>query len=223
MRQTQRLCPGGQMWQHNASAWLGCLWHECALPIFWELYKTVQTGFSFICLEFEVIKIRIVIIVHAPWTWTGVFLRIISLSRFCFATNLSYICGKTCVMADQSTYNSIKRRVEEAGRGALFFPDTFADAGTSDAVPCPASPAAPLRRNCPWKPQPPVFDLQSSWYGCRSVQHCKYTIFGNNSKICRKFISNSIRTNPSTTVHARRNCPRPVDVERGISADYFIF
>ncbi len=37
-------------------------------------------------------------------------------------------------MADQSTYNTIKRRVEEAGRGALFFPDTFADAGTSDAV-----------------------------------------------------------------------------------------
>lgn len=37
-------------------------------------------------------------------------------------------------MADQSTYNSIKRRVEEAGRGALFFPDTFADAGSSDAV-----------------------------------------------------------------------------------------
>ena len=73
-------------------------------------------------------------IVHAPWTWTRVFLRINSLSRFCFATNLAYICGKTCVMADQSTYNSIKRRVEEAGRGALFFPDTFADAGTSDAV-----------------------------------------------------------------------------------------
>ena len=37
-------------------------------------------------------------------------------------------------MADQSTYNTIKRHVEEAGRGALFFPDTFADAGTSDAV-----------------------------------------------------------------------------------------
>ena len=37
-------------------------------------------------------------------------------------------------MADQSTYNFIRRRVEEAGRGALFFPDTFADAGTSDAV-----------------------------------------------------------------------------------------
>ena len=53
---------------------------------------------------------------------------------FCFATNLSYICGKTCVMADQSTYNSIKKRIEESGRGSLFFPDTFADAGTSDAV-----------------------------------------------------------------------------------------
>ena len=37
-------------------------------------------------------------------------------------------------MADQSTYNSIKKRIEESGRGSLFFPDTFADAGTSDAV-----------------------------------------------------------------------------------------
>lgn len=37
-------------------------------------------------------------------------------------------------MADQSTYNSIKKRIEEAGHGTLFFPDTFADAGTSDAV-----------------------------------------------------------------------------------------
>ena len=37
-------------------------------------------------------------------------------------------------MADQSTYNSIKNRIEESGRGSLFFPDTFADTGTSDAV-----------------------------------------------------------------------------------------
>ena len=29
---------------------------------------------------------------------------------FCFATNLSFICGKTYVMADHSAYNSIKRR-----------------------------------------------------------------------------------------------------------------
>ncbi len=37
-------------------------------------------------------------------------------------------------MADQSTYNTIKNRVEQSERGTLFFPDTFADAGTSDAV-----------------------------------------------------------------------------------------
>lgn len=37
-------------------------------------------------------------------------------------------------MADQSTYNTIKKRIEQSERGTLFFPDTFADAGTSDAV-----------------------------------------------------------------------------------------
>ena len=37
-------------------------------------------------------------------------------------------------MADQSTYNSIKKRIEESGCGTLFFPDTFADIGSSDAV-----------------------------------------------------------------------------------------
>lgn len=37
-------------------------------------------------------------------------------------------------MADQSTYNNIKKRIEQSERGTLFFPDTFADAGTSDAV-----------------------------------------------------------------------------------------
>lgn len=37
-------------------------------------------------------------------------------------------------MADQSTYNTIKKRIEKSERGTLFFPDTFADAGTSDAV-----------------------------------------------------------------------------------------
>ena len=37
-------------------------------------------------------------------------------------------------MADQSTYNTIKKRIEESERGSLFFPDTFADAGSSDAV-----------------------------------------------------------------------------------------
>ena len=37
-------------------------------------------------------------------------------------------------MADQSTYNSIKNRIEESGRGSLFFPYTFAVTGTSDAV-----------------------------------------------------------------------------------------
>lgn len=37
-------------------------------------------------------------------------------------------------MADQSTYNSIKKHIEESGRGTLFSPDTFADIGSSDAV-----------------------------------------------------------------------------------------
>ena len=37
-------------------------------------------------------------------------------------------------MADQSTYNSIKNRIEKSRRGSLFFPDTFADTGSSDAV-----------------------------------------------------------------------------------------
>jgi len=37
-------------------------------------------------------------------------------------------------MADQSTYNSIKNRIEKSRRGSLFFPDTFVDTGTSDAV-----------------------------------------------------------------------------------------
>lgn len=37
-------------------------------------------------------------------------------------------------MADQSTYNTIKRRIEKSKRGTLFFPDTFADYGTSDAI-----------------------------------------------------------------------------------------
>ena len=37
-------------------------------------------------------------------------------------------------MADQSTYNSIKKRIEESERGTVFFPDSFADTGTSDAV-----------------------------------------------------------------------------------------
>ena len=37
-------------------------------------------------------------------------------------------------MADQSTYNTIKRRIEKSKRGTLFFPDTFANYGTSDAI-----------------------------------------------------------------------------------------
>lgn len=37
-----------------------------------------------------------------------------------------YSCGKTCAVADQSTYNTIKKRIEETERGTLFFPDTFA-------------------------------------------------------------------------------------------------
>ncbi len=37
-------------------------------------------------------------------------------------------------MADQSTYNSIKKCIEESERGTLFFPDSFTDAGSSDAV-----------------------------------------------------------------------------------------
>ncbi|MBO4435044.1 MAG: hypothetical protein J5769_06310 [Bacteroidales bacterium] len=37
-------------------------------------------------------------------------------------------------MADQSTYNIIKKRIEQSERGTVFFPDSFADTGTSDAV-----------------------------------------------------------------------------------------
>jgi len=37
-------------------------------------------------------------------------------------------------MADQSTYNIIKKCVEQSERGTIFFPDSFADIGTSDAV-----------------------------------------------------------------------------------------
>ena len=37
-------------------------------------------------------------------------------------------------MAEQSTYNTIRTRVVDSGRGTLFFPDSFADSGTSDAV-----------------------------------------------------------------------------------------
>lgn len=37
-------------------------------------------------------------------------------------------------MASQSTYNDIKNQVEHSDRGTLFFPDTFATTGTSDAV-----------------------------------------------------------------------------------------
>ena len=37
-------------------------------------------------------------------------------------------------MAEQSTYNTIRKRVGASERGTLFFPDSFADAGTSDAV-----------------------------------------------------------------------------------------
>lgn len=37
-------------------------------------------------------------------------------------------------MASQSTYNSIKERVELSERGTLFFPDSFSALGSSDAV-----------------------------------------------------------------------------------------
>lgn len=37
-------------------------------------------------------------------------------------------------MASQSTYNDIKNQVESSDRGILFFPDTFASMGSSDAV-----------------------------------------------------------------------------------------
>lgn len=37
-------------------------------------------------------------------------------------------------MAEQSVYNEIKRRIESAKRGTLFFPDEFASLGSSDAV-----------------------------------------------------------------------------------------
>ncbi len=37
-------------------------------------------------------------------------------------------------MANNSTYNDIKQRVESSERGTLFFPDTFSSAGSSDAV-----------------------------------------------------------------------------------------
>ena len=37
-------------------------------------------------------------------------------------------------MAEQSVYNEIKRRIEYAKRGTLFFPDGFASLGSSDAV-----------------------------------------------------------------------------------------
>ena len=37
-------------------------------------------------------------------------------------------------MAYQSTYSEIKNSIDEAVRGTLFFPDTFASIGTSDAV-----------------------------------------------------------------------------------------
>ena len=38
------------------------------------------------------------------------------------------------LMASQSTYNDIKNQVESSDRGTLFFPDTFASTGSSDAV-----------------------------------------------------------------------------------------
>ncbi len=37
-------------------------------------------------------------------------------------------------MASQSTYSEIKNSIDRAARGTLFFPDTFASFGTSDAV-----------------------------------------------------------------------------------------
>ncbi len=54
--------------------------------------------------------------------------------RFVYVTNLSYICGKIEVlMAAQSVYNEIKRKIESSKRGKLFFPDDFHSA-SSDAV-----------------------------------------------------------------------------------------
>lgn len=38
------------------------------------------------------------------------------------------------LMASQSTYNSIKERVDLSDRGTLFFPDSFSALGSSDAV-----------------------------------------------------------------------------------------
>lgn len=38
------------------------------------------------------------------------------------------------LMASQSAYNDIKNQVESSDRGTLFFPDTFASMGSSDAV-----------------------------------------------------------------------------------------
>ena len=42
--------------------------------------------------------------------------------------------AKFKLMASQSTYNDIKSQVESSDRGTLFFPDTFASIGSSDAV-----------------------------------------------------------------------------------------
>jgi hypothetical protein len=42
--------------------------------------------------------------------------------------------AKFKLMASQSTYNDIKSHVESSDRGTLFFPDTFASTGSSDAV-----------------------------------------------------------------------------------------
>lgn len=42
--------------------------------------------------------------------------------------------AKFMLMASQSTYNDIKSQVERSDRGTLFFPDTFASTGSSDAV-----------------------------------------------------------------------------------------
>ena len=42
--------------------------------------------------------------------------------------------AKFVIMANQSTYNDIKKQVELSERGTLFFPDTFSQTGSSDAV-----------------------------------------------------------------------------------------
>ncbi len=42
--------------------------------------------------------------------------------------------AKFMLMSNQSTYNDIKSKVESSDRGTLFFPITFASAGSSDAV-----------------------------------------------------------------------------------------